>query len=335
MQAVFLDFGTVDAGDLSDASLRRVLPDLTLHPSTRAEQIPERIAGCAVVLTNKLKITRELMAANPALRWIGLTATGTDNVDLIAAREHGIGVCNIRDYCTRSVAQHVVGVVLALTHRFHDYHRLATDGSWGSRSQFTMLDYPIRELRGRTLGIVGWGVLGRAVAAAFESGLGMRVQVAERAERAGRAGRAATAVASGPAPGSGPTRIPLDDLLREADVVSLHCPLTAETRGLIGAAQLALMKPDAILVNTARGALIDLPALAAALRARRLGGAAIDVLPSEPPVDGSPLFDADIPNLIVTPHVAWAAREARQRALDTLATNLERALRGDQDVRVA
>ncbi len=330
MQAVFLDFGTVDASDLSDASLRRVLPGLTLHPTTRAEQVPERIAGCAVVLTNKMKITRELMAANPELRWIGLTATGTDNVDLVAAREHGIGVCNIRDYCTQSVAQHVIGVVLALTHRFQDYHRLATDGSWGSRSQFTMLDYPIRELRGRTVGIVGWGVLGRAVAAALESGLGMRVQVAERAGRAG-----AVAAGTSNAASSGPARVPLEDLLRAADVVSLHCPLTPETRGLIGAAQLALMKPDAILVNTARGALIDLPALAAALRARRIGGAAIDVLPTEPPVDGSPLFDADIPNLIVTPHVAWAAREARQRALDTLATNLERALRGDRDVRVA
>jgi glycerate dehydrogenase len=322
MRAVFLDFGTVDAGDLSPASLQRVLPDLQLLTTTAQDDVASRIAGCEVVLTNKLRLTRELIASCPSLRWIGLTATGTDNVDLLAARERGIGVCNIRDYCTQSVAQHVLGVVLALTHRYRDYHRVATDGTWSSRAQFTMLDYPIRELRGRMLGVVGWGVLGRAVAQACEHGLGMRVIVAER-------------IGERPTPArDGVPRVPLDALLEQSDVITLHCPLTPLTRGLIGAAQLARMKPDALLVNTARGALIDLPALVAALRAGRLGGAAIDVLPVEPPVDGSPLFAANIPNLWVTPHVAWAALEARQRALDTLASNLAKAFAGDASGRV-
>jgi glycerate dehydrogenase len=167
------------------------------------------------------------------------------------------------------------------------------------------------------LGIVGWGALGSAVARACESALGMQVIVANR-----------------PGGVAQPGRVDLDELLASADVVSLHCPLTPETTGLISVARLARMKPDAILINTARGALVDVAALAAALRARRLGGAAIDVLPEEPPVGGSPLFAPDLPNLIVTPHMAWAARESRQRCLDELAANIEDWRRGGMRGRV-
>jgi glycerate dehydrogenase len=252
----------------------------------------------------------------PALRVIGLTATGTNNVDLVAARERGIAVCNIRDYCTPSVTQHVLGSILALTHRFADYTRLARE-QWGQSPQFTMLDYPIRELRGRVLGVVGWGVLGQAVARACEAALGMRVLVAQRA-------------GGDPAP----ERVPLQELLPQVDVLTLHCPITPQTQGLIGRAQLALMKPDALIINTARGALIDVAALADALRAGKLGGAAIDVLPQEPPVDGSPLFATDLPNLILTPHTAWAARESRQRAIDEIAANVADCLAGGRRGRV-
>ncbi|MBV6423817.1 MAG: Glycerate dehydrogenase [Steroidobacteraceae bacterium] len=324
MKSAFLDYATVSAGDLDSSGLERICPQLTLHDETPPGLIASRVADVAILLVNKTRITRDVMAAAPALRLIALAATGTDNVDLEAARERGVAVCNIRDYCTPSVVQHVLGAILALTHRFADYSRLVKDGRWGASPQFTMLDFPIRELAGRTLGVVGYGTLGRAVAQACEAALGMRVRVALRA------GAASPDVAAA----DGVVRLPLPQLLREADVLTLHCPLTPSTRGMICAPELALMKPDALIVNTARGALIDSVALADALRGGRLGGAAIDVLPQEPPVDGSPLFAPGLPNLIVTPHVAWAARESRQRGLDEIAANVADFLAGGRRRRV-
>jgi glycerate dehydrogenase len=305
MKSVFLDFATLSNGDLDTRALELAAPGLTLLEAARQEDVAERIAGHAVVMTNKLRIDRPLIEGSPTLRCIALSATGTNNVDLDAAREHGVAVCNVTDYCTPSVVQHVLGVLLALTHQLREYSRQAVDGTWSKGRHFTLLQYPIRELRGLTLGVVGWGVLGRAVAAACETALGMRVMVANRPGGEAIAGR-----------------LDLDELLRVADVVTLHCPLTPATTGMIDARRLGLMKPDAILINTARGALIDIAALAAALRAGRLGGAAIDVLPQEPPIDGSPLFAADLPNLLVTPHIAWGAIESRQRCLDEVAANV-------------
>jgi glycerate dehydrogenase len=203
-----------------------------------------------------------------------------------------------------------------LTRRLREYDGLVRAGAWQRGEQFCLLDFPIRELTGRTLGIVGHGALGRGVARAAAA-FGMHVLVANR-----------------PAGEREPGRVDLDDLLPAADVLSLHCPLTPATQGLIGAAQLAQMKPDAVLINTARGALVDSTALADALRGRRLGGAAIDVLAEEPPVHGDPLLAGDIPNLVVTPHVAWAALEARQRCLDELAANVEDFRRGGRRGRV-
>jgi glycerate dehydrogenase len=327
LSAVFLDFGTVSHDDLDTANLERVLPGITLYPTSTESEVDQRIAGCEYILTNKLNISRARMRAVPKLRFIGLTATGTNNVDLEAAKELGIAVCNIRDYCTASLVQHVLGVILLLTHRFREYGQAAVDGTWQKSPQFTVPGAPIRELAGKVLGIVGYGTLGKAAANACRDALGMRVLVAER---------------PGTAPGShadstsalGPVRVTLDELLRTADVLSLHCPLTPATTGLIGKRELALMKPEAILVNTARGALVDLDALVAALKGGDLGGAAIDVLPQEPPLNGSPLFEPGIPNLIVTPHIAWAAFEARQRAVDELALNVEDFLRGGRRGRV-
>jgi glycerate dehydrogenase len=328
MRAVFLDFGTVSHDDLDTANLERVLPGITLHPTSTDAEVDERIAGVEFILTNKLSITRARMRAVSGLRFIGLTATGTNNVDLEAARELGVAVCNIRDYCTVSVAQHVLGAILLLTHRFREYGRAAVDGTWSRSEQFTVPGPPIRELTGKVLGIVGFGTLGRAVAKAATNALGMRVLVAER-RGARRTDSDAAALVAG-----SPVRITLDELLRVADVLSLHCPLTPATTGLIGVRELALMKPDAILINTARGALVDLDALVAALKGGDLGGAAIDVLLQEPPVNGSVLFEPGIPNLLVTPHNAWAALEARQRAVDELALNVEDFLRGGRRGRV-
>lgn len=327
MRAVFLDFGTVSHDDLDTASLERVLPGIELFRTSTEAEVDERIAGCEFILTNKQNITRARMRAAPGLRFIGLTATGTNNVDLEAARELGIAVCNIRDYCTVSVVQHVLGVMLLLTHRLREYGEAAVDGTWADCRQFSVPGPPIRELSGKVLGIVGFGTLGKSVAKAAQAALGMRILVARRpGTDAGRDADTASSI--------GPVRVTLDELLRTADVLTLHCPLTPATTGLIGRRELALMKPDALLINTARGALVDLEALVDALKGGDLGGAAIDVLPQEPPVDGSPLLDAGIPNLLVTPHIAWAAFEARQRAVDELAANIEDFLRGGRRGRV-
>ena len=317
MDAVFLDFATVNHGDLDTDRLRRVVPAIRLHDVTPEGEIGARMAGAEILLVNKLRITRRHMAENRGLRLIAVAATGTNNIDLDAARELGVGVCNVRDYCTTSVMQHVLSAMLLLTHHLGQYSQLATSGAWGRSPQFTMLDFPVRELSGRVLGVVGYGTLGRAVAQAAQAALGMRTLIANRAggERA-------------------QGRVDLDELLRRSDVVTLHCPLTPATQNLIGARELELMRPDALLINTARGGLIDAAALADALRRRRIGGAAIDVLTQEPPVDGSPLLAPDLPNLIVTPHIAWSAREARQRCLDEMALNIEQFLLGGNRNRV-
>ena len=316
MRAVFLDYGTVSNGDLDTGPLERALPGIVIHGRTAQEDVPARIAGFEAVLANKSRIDGATIRANPQLRFIALTATGVDNVDLAAAREAGVAVCNLRDYCTASVAQHAFALLLALTHRVAAYDALVSEGRWQAAGQFSVFPYPIRELRGRVLGIVGYGTLGKAVAAIAQA-FGMRVEVANR-------------------PGGPPQdgRRELDALLPELDVLTLHCPLSDATRGLIGRERLARMKPDAVLINTARGALVDAAALAEALKAGRLGGAGIDVLEREPPPADHPLLDPSIPNLILTPHVAWAARESRQRCLDELALNVLSFMSGGRRNRV-
>ena len=304
MRAVFLDFGTVSGGDLDTGSIERALPGILFHPQTPPAEVAARIAGFEVVLANKSVIDRATIAANPQLRLIALTATGVDNVDLAAARAAGIAVCNLRDYCTPSVVQHVFAMLLALTHKLADYGALVRSGAWSQAGRFSVFPYPIRELSGRVFGIVGLGALGRAVAHMAEA-FGMTVEIANR-----------------PGGDRAADRHDLDEMLPRLDVLSLHCPLTDATRGLISRERLARMKPDAVLINTARGALVDAAALAEALKSGRLGGAGIDVLEREPPPADHPLLAPDIPNLIVTPHIAWAAREARQRCLDELALNV-------------
>jgi glycerate dehydrogenase len=317
MHTVFLDYETVRNGDdaLDPSAIDEVVGTVRYCDFTEISEIPGRIAAADIVLLNKAKLSRVELGAAPALKLIVLAATGTDNIDLKAAKELGIAVCNVRGYCTASVAQHAWALILALTQHLSSWHRLAVDGTW-ARGEINELAHPIRELAGRTLGIVGWGELGRAVARGAEA-FGMRVIVSNR-------------------PGAEPTdgRVPLEELLATADVVSLHCPLTPATRGLIGAPELARMKKDALLINTARGALVDGAALALALKEGRLGGAGIDVLPAEPPVGDEPLMDTGIPNLIVTPHVAWAAFEARQRCLDEMAANIRDFLDGGRRGRV-
>ncbi len=315
MKAVFLDYDTVSTGDLDTSALRAAVDDLLLCDTDDAATA-ERIHGVEIVMTNKVELSRELLAGAPRLRLIAVAGTGTNNIDVAAARELGIAVCNVRSYCTSSVVQHVWALILSLTQHVAGYSRLARDGSWTRDEAQVVLAHPIRELSGRIFGVVGWGELGRGAARTAEA-FGMRVVVANR--------RGAPAK---------PDRVELPTLLGMADIVSLHCPLDSSTRGLIGARELDLMKPDALLINTARGGLVDGRALAAALKARRLGGAGIDVLPEEPPLEDHPLLDPAIPNLILTPHVAWAAREARQRCVDEMAANIREFLGGGRRSRV-
>ena len=317
MKAVFLDYETLSRDDIDVTPILRAGVEVELFGVTAEDELETRIADANIVIVNKVRLGPVQMDAAPGLRLVCLAATGTNNVDLDAAQARQIGVCNIVAYCTQSVVQHVFAAILNLTHRLNEYQALLHSGAWKDSPQFCMLDYPIRELSGLTIGIVGLGELGRAVARVAEA-FGMRVVVANR---------------PGTEP-SGEGRLPLDDVLREADVVSLHCPLTDQTLGLIGDRELSLMKPEALLINTARGGLVDSGALAKALREGRIGGAGIDVLAQEPPVDGDALLDPGLPNLIVTPHIAWAAREARQRAVDEIAANIASFLSGGSRRRV-
>jgi len=311
-QGVLLDLETMDRDDLDLVGLRAALPQWDMHPFTEPSEVPGRIAQAQVVVTNKVVVDRAAMDAAPDLKLVCVAATGTNNVDLEAARERGITVCNVRDYGTASVVQHVFTLILALTTRLQDYQRDVARGLWQDSRQFCLLDHSIRELSGLTLGIVGYGVLGQAVARSAEC-FGLRVRVAQ----------------SLVSPGKDPDRLPLDLLLAESDILSLHCPLTEQTHHLIDAQALATMKPDALLINAARGAVVDNAALAEALRRGVIGGAGIDVLDQEPPNGDHPLLAPDIPNLIITPHIAWAARESRQRVIDQVSENIQAFMAGD------
>lgn len=316
MKGVFLDFATVSNDDIDVTPLEGALELLQLFDVTSPEKIAERIRDADVLLTNKCRIGAAEMDAAPSLKLITLAATGFNNIDIEAARERNIGVTNIRAYCTPAVVQHVFTLLLALNQNLDGYRKLLAESVWKNAPQFTLLDYPFHELSGRTLGIIGHGELGRSVAHVAQA-FGLRVLVAEHKGREPRAGRT-----------------PFETVLREADFISLHCPLTPQTEKLIDAAALALMKSTAILINTARGAIVDEAALADALRGGKVGGAGIDVLSQEPPVDGNPLLDKTIPNLIVTPHVAWAAIESRQRAVQQMADCIEAFDQGERSNRV-
>ncbi len=302
-RAVFLDHTSLDLGDLDLGELRDSFGELVLHDSTSPDQVIERLKGAQVAISNKIMIDADTFAACPELKLVLVTATGTNNVDLAAAREHGVTVCNCQGYGTPSVAQHTLLLLLALATRLPDYQKAVQQGLWQKSSQFCLLDFPIVELEGKTLGLLGHGELGSAVARLAEA-FGMRVLLGQIPGRPARA-----------------DRLPLEQLLPQIDALTLHCPLNEHTRNVLGARELQLLKPQALVVNTARGGLIDEQALADALRSGHLGGAASDVLSVEPPVSGNPLLADDIPRLIITPHSAWGAREARQRIVSQLIEN--------------
>jgi glycerate dehydrogenase len=299
MRIVVLDGFTTNPGDVSWAALE-ALGSLTVHDRTSPGDVVARAADADVLLTNKTRLGRAEITALPRLRCISVLATGHDVVDSAAARERGIPVCNVPEYGTANVVQATFALVLELTNRTGHYDATVRAGRWSACPDFCYQAGNLVELAGLTLGIVGNGRIGQGVAAVGRA-FGMRILAHRRSH-------------------AGPEHVDLDRLFAESDVVSLHCPLTPDTRALVNAARLALMKPTAFLVNTARGALVDEAALAAALDAGRIAGAGLDVLSVEPPPATNPLLAAR--NCVITPHVAWATRAARTRLIERTAENL-------------
>ena len=317
MKGVFLDLASLAEQDLDLSAFEKVVDDWRTYPATAAQECQAHVGDAGIVVTNKVVLDDAVLRGAPQLKLICLTATGYNNVAIDTARELGIAVSNVVGYATDSVVQHVFALMLAHHTRLLDYAAAVKRGDWSNSPQFCLLDYPVRELRGMTLGIIGHGELGQGVARIGEA-FGMRVMVSQRPGGAAAAGR-----------------VPLDEVLRTADVISLHLPLLETTHHLIDAAALASMKSDALLINTARGAIVDNAALADALRNGVIGGAGIDVLDVEPPPADHPLLAGDIPNLIVTPHSAWAGRQARQNVVDETVANIAGFLRGEPRNRVA
>ena len=305
LNAAFLDYATLGPG-VDTASLDELV-QVEYYDFSSSDEIPVRLQDADIGIVNKARINAETMRANPNLKLIVLAATGSDNVDVATALKRGIAVSNIRDYCTPAVVQHVFALILALTRQLNGYQAIVNTGAWQRSNTFALFDYPIRELTGKVLGIVGYGALGRGVADVGRA-FGMKVLISARPGGSGET--------------SATPRIGFEELLKEADVLSLHCPLTESNRHLLGKRELALMKTDALLINTARGALIDSSALVEALRCGEIAGAGIDVLAKEPPTVEEPLLAVGIPNLILTPHIAWTAKESRQRTLDQVAENV-------------
>ena len=307
MKTVFLDADTL--GDDVDLSpIEAVTGVMVKYPRTSPEQVLDRIRGFDTVVVNKVVLGPEHFEACPGLKTIAVVATGLNNIDQQAARDHGIAVLNVTRYGRSTVAQHTMALMLALATRLLDYNRDVRAGRWADSDMFCLMNYPIMELEGRTLGIVGYGDLGQGVAERARA-FGMKILLGARpGQPAGKV--------------DGYPRIPMDELLPQVDVLSLHCLLTDETRNMIAARELKMMKEGALLINTSRGGLVDEQALADALQAGTIGGAGFDVLTEEPPRHGNPLLADDIPNLIVTPHSAWASQEARQRIVNITAENL-------------
>jgi glycerate dehydrogenase len=310
MKIVVLDGHTANPGDLNWDEFKN-LGELEVFPRTSGEEMIGRLKGAAVALTNKAVINRSMISALPDLRFIGVCATGYNIVDIEAARERGIVVCNVPEYSTQEVAQAVFALLLELTNRTGHHAETVRAGKWSKCPDFCYWDYPLICLEGLSLGIVGYGRIGQAVARIGQA-FGMKILATRR---------------NPPASGTdGVKYVTLDTLLRESDVVTLHCPLTPESKGLVNAEFLAKMKRTAFLINTSRGGLVTESALADALNQDRIAGAGLDVLSVEPPPLENPLLGAK--NCIITPHLAWATKTARVRLLQITAANIRGWMKG-------
>ena len=285
---------------------------LSSYGTTEAHETLERIRGADIVITNKVVISAQAFAENPQLKLVAVTATGVNNVDVEAAKQNGTAVCNIRAYGNESVAEHAFMMMITLMRNLPAYQRDVAAGLWENSPFFCHLGAPMRDLNGKTLAIFGRGNIGKTLAT-YAQAFKMNVVFAEH--------KNAQNVRDG--------YVSFDEAIRSADVVSLNCPLTPQTANMIGEAELQQMKPGAILINCGRGGLVDEAALVAALKYGQIGGAGFDVLTQEPPRDGNPLLKARLPNLIVTPHIAWASQEAANRLFDILLDNINRFVAGN------
>ncbi|GAA3719784.1 D-2-hydroxyacid dehydrogenase [Oceanisphaera sediminis] len=287
------------------------------HEETEPHQVLERLQDADIAIVNKVRLGADILAQLPRLKLVVIAATGSDNVDLDACRQAGIAVCNIQDYSKNSVPEHALAMIMALNRSLNAYHASVVAGRWQQSGQFCYFDYPVRDLADQTLGLIGYGTIAKDLEK-LATALGMKVIVGAR---------------KGQPAGKG--RVGFEQLLKEADVISLHCPLTPETRHLIGERELTLMKDDALLVNVGRGGLVDEAALLAALAQKRIGGAGVDVVSQEPPAPDNPLMQAlQYPNFILTPHVAWASHNAMQRLADQLIDNIEAFAAGREQNRL-
>ena len=285
---------------------------LSSYGTTEAHETLERIRGADIVITNKVVISAQAFAENPQLKLVAVTATGVNNMDVEAAKQNGTAVCNIRAYGNESVAEHAFMMMITLMRNLPAYQRDVAAGLWENSPFFCHLGAPMRDLNGKTLAIFGRGNIGKTLAT-YAQAFKMNVVFAEH--------KNAQSVRDG--------YVSFDEAIRSADVVSLNCPLTPQTANMIGEAELQRMKPGAILINCGRGGLVDEAALVAALKYGQIGGAGFDVLTQEPPRDGNPLLKARLPNLIVTPHIAWASQEAANRLFDILVDNINRFVAGN------
>ena len=304
MQAVFLDKNSLDKNDLDFDSLLAISKNWQFYDSTENGLVKERTKHAEVIVSNKVVLDKAVISNAQNLKLICVAATGTNNVDIEFAKSKGIQICNVRAYGTNSVTQHVFTLLLMLMRNIPQYQTAVKRGDWQKSKEFCLLDYPIEDLTDKTMGIIGYGELGQGVAKVAEA-FGMEVLIAQHKGKNKSAS------------------VPLNELLKRVDVLSLHCPLTDQTKNLISEPELALMKPSSYLINMARGGIVDELALKAALIDGRLAGAAIDVLEEEPPKNSSPLLQLDLPQLIITPHIAWASRAARQNLLNQVAENIE------------
>jgi len=314
MKGVFLDSDSIAQERLDLGKLNELPIEWTFYPQTTPEQRQERIGDAEIVLTNKVPMDAGIMEACPNLKLIAVVATGTNVIDLEAAKKHNVGVANVGGYGSYAVAQHTMTLLLALAANVQRYSDDVRAGKWAEQDQFCLLDYPMYELKGKKLVIVGYGEIGQSVAHMAEA-FGMEILVASSRPNQDSFGIV--------------DRRPLEELLPIADAITFHCPLTPATENLIDTAQLKAMKSSAIIINTARGGLVNEAALAQALKDGEIGGAGIDVITVEPPKAGNPLIDSEIKNLILTPHCAWGPDETRQRLLNEVVLNVEAFLNGE------
>lgn len=316
--AVFLDYDSTSRDDLDLTRLEKSCQSLAVWPRTTPAERVQHIADAEIVISNKVVLDAELLEKlQQQIKLICVAATGTNNIDLAAAKRFNIPVCNARDYGSQSVAEHTIALLFALSRQTAAYQQAVARGDWERSHNFCLLDYPINEVAGKTFAVIGYGNLGQASARLAEA-LDMKILIAERAGVSeARAGR-----------------VLLETVFDEADVISLHCPLDDSTRDLIDAKRLQQMKPSAFLLNTARGGIVNEAALLDALKQGEIAGAAIDTLEQEPPGKDSILLSETLPNLIITPHIAWASRNARQTLVDQLADIISGWQRGEMMNRV-